>query len=99
MRDYRVCFATVEKLTHRNRRCRAKLHTRHALVVTQSSFRMLRVSSVRSAIPTRKVERSSRFHRCGVLMFDSITQSMQALRVRLVTGETAVELVYRFPRG
>jgi hypothetical protein len=97
-RDCRVCFATVEKTTHRNQRGPAKLHMRHALVVTQSSLRIRRVSSVRSAIQTRKVERSSLFHHCGVLMSDSITQSMPAPRVRLVTGETAVGLVYQSRR-
>jgi len=98
-RGFPVCYATVVKTIHRNRRCRAKLHMHLARVVMRSSSQIQRARSARSVTQTRRVERSKRFHRCAALMRASITRSTVARLVPLVTGGIVAVLGSRFPRG
>ena len=98
-RGFPVCFAIVVKTIHRNRRYRAKLHTRLALVVMRSSSQIQRARFARSVTQTRRVERSKRFHRCAVSMRGSITRSTVGRLVLLVTGAIVVVWGCRFRRG
>ena len=98
-RGFPVCYAIVVKTIQRNRRCRAKLHTRRAPVVTRSSSRTRRARSAPSVTQTRRAERSKRFHGCAVSMRASITRSTVMRLVLPVTGEIVVGLGCRFQRG
>ena len=98
-RGFPVCYVIVVKTIHRNRRCRAKQHTRLAPVVTRSSSQTRRARSALSVTQTRRAERSKHFHRCAVSMRGSITRSTVMRRVLPVTGEIVVGLGCRFLRG
>jgi len=98
MRGFPACFVIVVKTTHRNRRYRAKPHTRHALVATRRSLRIQRVRSAPSVTPTLKVERSKRFRRYAALMCGLITRNIVVLRVGVVIDEIGAASGSRFRR-
>ena len=100
MRDSRVCFVIGGRTTRRNLHCPARLRMRLAQVVTHSNSQILRARSVRSVTQTRRVERSSRFHRSAVSASDLIMHDMRRLvqLAPVVIDATVVGWVYQFRR-